>query len=449
MKINPLFFAICLSLIVSGTASFWFCDSTDPCHAANTSEPFEPDFRAENCQYVNHASRQLCDRYITPGWYRFAQDMLNHPPMLLSCAAVYPSWLNGTLPTVEGEEVERTVCKVGFRDSCVRKVAIKIKHCGSFKAYCLPALDSCSERFCFGESDAACEATTPAQPPAPTATVNVYTTEAVTQPPAPTTTADVNTTPAVTQTPAPTKRPHPKTTTQFPFVSQFCSSDPCSANNLPNILNPMDRSENCKYTSLLQSCDRDLSPGWYRAEGKEKTLLNTCPGALSCGAIHPVWMNGSHPKENDGLVRREICTAGFRGRNECCLQRENIFVKNCGGYMAYCLWPLKKCEERYCFGKHADCSEYTDDADRIILQQYKPERKLSHNSVVVIAIVAVILISLSIITLLILRRKTVLNSCTWDDHFSRLSEKCGCTPSHKKGLVPLSESTVSTKISYA
>ncbi|XP_056008098.1 uncharacterized protein LOC125667484 isoform X3 [Ostrea edulis] len=394
MKINPLFFAICLSLIVSGTASFWFCDSTDPCHAANTSEPFEPDFRAENCQYVNHASRQLCDRYITPGWYRFAQDMLNHPPMLLSCAAVYPSWLNG-------------------------------------------------------ESDAACEATTPAQPPAPTATVNVYTTEAVTQPPAPTTTADVNTTPAVTQTPAPTKRPHPKTTTQFPFVSQFCSSDPCSANNLPNILNPMDRSENCKYTSLLQSCDRDLSPGWYRAEGKEKTLLNTCPGALSCGAIHPVWMNGSHPKENDGLVRREICTAGFRGRNECCLQRENIFVKNCGGYMAYCLWPLKKCEERYCFGKHADCSEYTDDADRIILQQYKPERKLSHNSVVVIAIVAVILISLSIITLLILRRKTVLNSCTWDDHFSRLSEKCGCTPSHKKGLVPLSESTVSTKISYA
>lgn len=75
-----------------------------------------------------------------------------------------------------------------------------------------------------GERDAACEATTPAQPPAPTATVNVYTTEAVTQPPAPTTTADVNTTPAVTQTPAPTKRPHPKTTTQFPFVSQFCSS---------------------------------------------------------------------------------------------------------------------------------------------------------------------------------------------------------------------------------
>lgn len=68
---------------------------SDPCHAANTSEPFEPDFRAENCQYLNYDGRQLCDRYITPGWYRFAQDMLNHPPMLLSCAAVYPSWLNG------------------------------------------------------------------------------------------------------------------------------------------------------------------------------------------------------------------------------------------------------------------------------------------------------------------------------------------------------------------
>jgi heme-binding NEAT domain protein len=76
-----------------------------------------------------------------------------------------------------------------------------------------------------GERDPACEtstSTTHAGTLAPEPT-----TPAGTQAPKPTTPAGTQapkpTTPAVTQAPEPTKRPQTETT-QFPFVSQFCSS---------------------------------------------------------------------------------------------------------------------------------------------------------------------------------------------------------------------------------
>lgn len=57
----------------------------------------------------------------------------------------------GTHPAEVNTEVQRSVCKGGFSSCCERQVTIKIRNCGQFMAYCLPALDSCPERYCFGK----------------------------------------------------------------------------------------------------------------------------------------------------------------------------------------------------------------------------------------------------------------------------------------------------------
>lgn len=67
----------------------------DPCEVANSREPFEPEARFVNCDYNTYSS--LCDRYITPGWYRYKSNMLDRCPSLLNCGALYPNWLNGKI----------------------------------------------------------------------------------------------------------------------------------------------------------------------------------------------------------------------------------------------------------------------------------------------------------------------------------------------------------------
>ncbi|XP_022310249.2 uncharacterized protein LOC111115709 [Crassostrea virginica] len=133
-----------------GAQQLYFCDTPnkDPCEVANENQPFEPEARFENCKHDN--SKNFCDRYISPGWYRFYDRMLDRCPELLSCGTLYPSWLNGSHPVEVNTEVVRSVCTVGFASCCTRQVTIKIRNCGQFMAYCLPALDTCPERYCFG-----------------------------------------------------------------------------------------------------------------------------------------------------------------------------------------------------------------------------------------------------------------------------------------------------------
>lgn len=68
----------------------------DPCGQADSSNLFEPMARYENCSYDTN-SANLCDRYISPQWYRVDDTMLTHCPSLLSCGTLYPVWLNGRL----------------------------------------------------------------------------------------------------------------------------------------------------------------------------------------------------------------------------------------------------------------------------------------------------------------------------------------------------------------
>nr|XP_022311550.1 oncoprotein-induced transcript 3 protein-like [Crassostrea virginica]XP_022311558.1 oncoprotein-induced transcript 3 protein-like [Crassostrea virginica] len=142
------------------TKAVFFCNVADPCGQADSTQFHEPYARLENCPHNNNG---FCDRYITPKWYRVNDDMLTQCPQLLSCGTLYPVWLNGTLPTISDGVVNREACKVGFDSCCTKTYNIQIKNCGSFYAYCLAALDTCPERYCFGEQGTCEIPTTSAQ----------------------------------------------------------------------------------------------------------------------------------------------------------------------------------------------------------------------------------------------------------------------------------------------
>ncbi|XP_061171059.1 uromodulin-like [Saccostrea echinata] len=124
------------------------CIDGDPCFVAK--EMYQPYARAEVC--VFNSQHAPCDRYLTPGWYKSDEPLLDRCPDLLRCGAVYPVWLNASLPNATDGTVSRKTCRVGFNNCCSKEYEIKIKLCGSFYAFCFPSLDSCSERFCFGRN---------------------------------------------------------------------------------------------------------------------------------------------------------------------------------------------------------------------------------------------------------------------------------------------------------
>uniref|UniRef100_A0A8W8JPA6 Uncharacterized protein n=1 Tax=Magallana gigas TaxID=29159 RepID=A0A8W8JPA6_MAGGI len=56
-------------------------------------------------------------------------------------------------------------------------------------------------------------------------------------------------------------------------------------------------------------------------------MLTQCPGLLSCGAIYPVWMNGTNRSQSDGVIPA-------RGFNGCCSTPYDVKV-----WFIHCLLP--------------------------------------------------------------------------------------------------------------
>ncbi|XP_056015364.1 uromodulin-like isoform X4 [Ostrea edulis] len=172
MKIAPSVYFLGVFGLVTYVESTYYCSgSGDPCTQASTL--FENYARTENCKHDGVHSP--CDRYITPGWYVTDNPILDQCPDLLSCGAVYPVWFNGSLPTSGDGIVTEKLCKTGFFDCCTRTYDIQIKNCGTHYVYCLPALDACPERICFG-TNGSCEYPTTTTPTT-TSTIPTTTTE--------------------------------------------------------------------------------------------------------------------------------------------------------------------------------------------------------------------------------------------------------------------------------
>ncbi|KAJ1067449.1 PREDICTED: uromodulin [Capra hircus] len=117
-------------------------------------------------------------------------------------------------------------------------------------------------------------------------------------------------------------------------------ADPCQAHH---ILDEYWRST--EYGSGYV-CDVSLG-GWYRFVGQGGVRLpETCVPVLHCNTAAPMWLNGTHPSSDEGIVNRVAC-AHWSG--DCCLWDAPVQVKACaGGYYVYNLTAPPECHLAYC-----------------------------------------------------------------------------------------------------
>ncbi|XP_062388283.1 deleted in malignant brain tumors 1 protein-like isoform X3 [Sardina pilchardus] len=106
-------------------------------------------------------------------------------------------------------------------------------------------------------------------------------------------------------------------------------------------------------TNLDQSvrrCDRDVQwQGWYLMVYQEVSVRmpNVCVPKERCGTNAPLWMKGSHPQPEDGIVTREVC--GHWQSNCCHFKSPPIQVKACpGNYTVYKFEKATTCQLAYC-----------------------------------------------------------------------------------------------------
>ncbi|XP_028406135.1 uncharacterized protein LOC114528662 [Dendronephthya gigantea] len=111
-------------------------------------------------------------------------------------------------------------------------------------------------------------------------------------------------------------------------------------------------------SSTTRLCDRSVIKGdiWYRFVSEAGGELATkAPKIHSCGATSPIWMRGTHPNVEEGIVNRTVCLVG--GGKRICTYRYKIKVRNCSGFYIYQFTQLDRCGF-FCAGsKLVNCSK--------------------------------------------------------------------------------------------
>ncbi|XP_004373361.1 pancreatic secretory granule membrane major glycoprotein GP2 isoform X2 [Trichechus manatus latirostris] len=117
--------------------------------------------------------------------------------------------------------------------------------------------------------------------------------------------------------------------------------DPCQ--NYTVLDEPSRSTEN---TEDVQSCDKNLQ-GWYRFVGAGGVQIpETCVPMFRCQTAAPMWLNGTHPSLEEGIVTRTACA---HWSENCCLWNKEVSVKACpDGYYVYRLDGTPDCDLRYC-----------------------------------------------------------------------------------------------------
>ncbi|XP_057605687.1 pancreatic secretory granule membrane major glycoprotein GP2 isoform X1 [Hippopotamus amphibius kiboko] len=71
-----------------------------------------------------------------------------------------------------------------------------------------------------------------------------------------------------------------------------------------------------------------------------------CVPVFRCQAAAPMWLNGTHPTLEEGIVNRTACA---HWSSNCCLWKTEVLVKACPGqYYVYRLEGTPQCNLRYC-----------------------------------------------------------------------------------------------------
>ncbi|XP_069839853.1 uromodulin-like isoform X2 [Dendropsophus ebraccatus] len=145
----------------------------------------------------------------------------------------------------------------------------------------------------------------------------------------------------------------------------FTCFDPCSQYT---ILDDPWRSIDSGYG---YKCDSALS-GWYRFTGTGGIrIAEMCVSGWQCNTLAPMWINGTHPLEGEGIVNLTVC-AHWNG--DCCYWSTNVQVKACpGGYHVYNINGVPFCTSAYCTdpaAKKDTCSCAEDEECRMIHGNY-------------------------------------------------------------------------------
>ncbi|XP_078061051.1 uncharacterized protein LOC144486894 [Mustelus asterias] len=131
---------------------------TDPCvdHTV-LNQPW----RSSDCTGTECVGRLQCDEDLVYGWYRFNSSggwkIPETPVAPRHCSTYHPGWLQGSHPTLEQGEVNRTVCLTNQSSQCKLEREIKIKNCSSYFVYELKPTPGCDAAYCTDPNSALTE----------------------------------------------------------------------------------------------------------------------------------------------------------------------------------------------------------------------------------------------------------------------------------------------------
>ncbi|XP_065929944.1 von Willebrand factor D and EGF domain-containing protein isoform X2 [Magallana gigas] len=143
-----------LSMFIIATLLKGRYSEIDPCSSQCHSIK-EGYYKRSSNYTIQSTDIAISDNFLSEGWYRFdslaGNDMVTWAPSIYQCGTIYPMWMNGTLPTESDGEVNRTVCIVGFYESCSKTLTIKVKACREYRVYYLVPAPQTSTGYCIGE----------------------------------------------------------------------------------------------------------------------------------------------------------------------------------------------------------------------------------------------------------------------------------------------------------
>ncbi|XP_049329873.1 uncharacterized protein LOC111190549 [Astyanax mexicanus] len=135
----------------------------------------------------------------------------------------------------------------------------------------------------------------------------------------------------------------------------FPSTDPCDNYNVLDqswrATDNADRNYNYYYWWWWYTwCDSyTYWNGWYRLlyHSNNTRMPESCVNQGMCGTDIPLWLNGPHPRLEDGVVSRQVC--GSWGGDCCYFKSFPIQVKACpGNYYVYEFVSPAICSSAYC-----------------------------------------------------------------------------------------------------
>ncbi|XP_058649342.1 pancreatic secretory granule membrane major glycoprotein GP2-like isoform X2 [Onychostoma macrolepis] len=263
--------------------------SSDPCY---NYESLDRPWRA-----TNESGDYICDEHFSwNGWYRLFYNGMNIQmsetcSSSYSCNTYYSLWLNGPHPEIEDGVVTREVCAGSYWSGCCnyKSNPIRVKACpGNYYVYELVK----SQFWCSGY----CTDVSTISRPVFTVSPDIITGSSIT-----------------------------------------LNYDPC---NNYNIQDNHWRSTLNYWSMYGYISDHDDTrvewDGWYRLfiNGSSAQMPEWCMSYMSCGGYSSLWLGGSHPQLEDGVVTREI----YGSRHDQCsrYRSEPIQVKACpGDYYVY------------------------------------------------------------------------------------------------------------------